>query len=189
MKYSEYRVPVLYGPQIPRQDRDDTQERYNRAILTLFVPWRNVTDICSIHQTWKQAFASRRNLISANSWRIIENIQLLHECKKNRDDHLLQVIAEGDSESDVIDPLLFETNQNAQDEYNDAEDDEDFLDLLGTLDDCNILVSDSGKRTSEKIYIEETVKAVENVGRFDHRSGMYNHNVIQKLEINKRHLF
>ena len=38
MKYSEDHVPILYGPQIPRRDRDDTRERYNRALLTLFVP-------------------------------------------------------------------------------------------------------------------------------------------------------
>ncbi|CAF4244475.1 unnamed protein product, partial [Rotaria sordida] len=28
MKYSEPHVPILYGPQIPRRDRDDTRERY-----------------------------------------------------------------------------------------------------------------------------------------------------------------
>ncbi|CAF1540214.1 unnamed protein product [Rotaria sordida] len=36
MKYSQLHVPILYGPQIPRQDRDDTRERYCRALLTLF---------------------------------------------------------------------------------------------------------------------------------------------------------
>ena len=39
MKYSESHVPILYGPQIPRQDRADTRERYCRALLTLFIPW------------------------------------------------------------------------------------------------------------------------------------------------------
>ncbi|CAF4765742.1 unnamed protein product, partial [Rotaria sp. Silwood2] len=58
MKYSEAHVPVLYGSQIPRQDRDDTRERYNRALLTLFVPWRNVIDLCDINQTWEDAFES-----------------------------------------------------------------------------------------------------------------------------------
>ncbi|CAF4248666.1 unnamed protein product [Rotaria sordida] len=37
MKYSQLHVPIFYGPQIPRQDRDDTRERYCRALLTLFV--------------------------------------------------------------------------------------------------------------------------------------------------------
>ena len=38
VEHSQSRAPVLYGPQIPRRDRDDTQERYSRALLTLFVP-------------------------------------------------------------------------------------------------------------------------------------------------------
>ncbi|CAF4347153.1 unnamed protein product, partial [Adineta steineri] len=38
MKYNQSRVPILYGPQIPRQDRDDTRERYCRALPKLFVP-------------------------------------------------------------------------------------------------------------------------------------------------------
>jgi hypothetical protein len=51
MAYSQPHVPILYGPQIPRRDRDDTRERYNRALLTLFVPWRAVADLCDINQT------------------------------------------------------------------------------------------------------------------------------------------
>ena len=63
MKYNEPHIPILYGPQIPRQDRDDTRERYCRAILTLFVPWRTVIDLCDIHQTWEKAFKTRRHLV------------------------------------------------------------------------------------------------------------------------------
>ena len=59
MKYSQSRVPILYGPQIPRRDRDDTRERYSRALLTLFVRWRTVADLCSATQTWEDAFKSR----------------------------------------------------------------------------------------------------------------------------------
>ena len=31
-------VPVLLGPQIPRREREETRERYCRALLTLFIP-------------------------------------------------------------------------------------------------------------------------------------------------------
>ncbi|CAF4241238.1 unnamed protein product [Rotaria sordida] len=117
MKYSQLHVPVLYGPQIPRQDRDDTRERYNRALLTLFVPWRNAVDLCDVNETWEDAFESRKDLISAHSWKIIENIQLLHECKKDRDEHLLQVIAEAQVENDSIDPAFLPSNQDADSEY------------------------------------------------------------------------
>ncbi|CAF3688147.1 unnamed protein product [Rotaria sp. Silwood1] len=128
MKYSESHVPVLYGPQIPRQDRDDTRERYCRAILTLFVPWRTVADICDISQTWEDAFKSRQHLILSNSWTIIENIQLLHECKKDRDDHLLQVIAEAQIDNGLVDPVLIPTNQ-VDGEYG-TDDSDDLLELL-----------------------------------------------------------
>ena len=68
MKYSEPHVPILCDPQIPRQDRDETRERYCGALLTLFVPWRTVTDLCAIKQTWDEAFKSRQEKISTHSW-------------------------------------------------------------------------------------------------------------------------
>ncbi|CAM2729484.1 unnamed protein product, partial [Rotaria socialis] len=88
LKYSNLHVPILYGPQIPSRDRDETRERYSRALLTLFVPWRTVADLCDCNQTWEYALKSRQHLISTYSQKIIENIQLLHECKKNRDEHI-----------------------------------------------------------------------------------------------------
>ena len=44
-------VPVLVGPAIPRQDREDTAGRYARAILTLFHPWTTVFDLCHANQS------------------------------------------------------------------------------------------------------------------------------------------
>ncbi|CAF4180729.1 unnamed protein product, partial [Rotaria sp. Silwood2] len=165
MKYSESHVPVLYGPQIPRQDRDDTRERYCRAILTLFVSWRTVTDICDISQTWEDAFKSRQHLILSNSWTIIENIQLLHECKKDRDDHLLQVIAEAQTDNGLVDPVLIPTNQ-VDGEYG-IDDSDDLLELLGNLDENTVAMSNATKNSTENRYIEETIEAVKNVGRFN----------------------
>ncbi|CAF1614641.1 unnamed protein product [Rotaria sp. Silwood1] len=51
MKWTKPRVPVLIGPMIPRRERDETKERYYRAILTLFVPWRTITDLCDVTET------------------------------------------------------------------------------------------------------------------------------------------
>ncbi|CAF1549958.1 unnamed protein product [Rotaria sp. Silwood1] len=139
MEYSERHVPILYGPQIPRRDRDDTRERYSRALLTLFVPWRI----------------------------IIENIQLLHECKRDHDEHLLQVIAEAQTDNDAIDPVLLPANQHIDDEYN-MNDSEDLLELIGNIDEYTTAVINPIKRSTEDKYIEETIEAVENVGRFSH---------------------
>jgi hypothetical protein len=164
MEHSEPQVPVLFGPQIPRKDRDNTRERYCRALLTLFLPWRTVRDLCNVDQTWEDAFRSRQSLIAAHSWKIIDNIQLLHECKKDRDEHLLQVIAEAQAENDAVDPELLPENPTSQEE-GDMEDPEYLLELLGQLDERTLLAA-SAKDSSEGRYIQETILAVERVGRF-----------------------
>ena len=166
MKYSEPHVPILYGPQISRQDRDDTRERYCRAVLTLFVPWRTVIDLCDIHQIWEEAFKTRRHLVLRHSWTIIENSQLLHECKKDCDDHLLQVIAEAPTENDSIDSALLPTNQEIDTEYAGDESDE-LLELLGTLDENTVAMFNAAKSLTESKYIEGTIETVKNVGRFN----------------------
>ncbi|CAF3961018.1 unnamed protein product [Rotaria sp. Silwood1] len=167
MKYSQSHVPILYGPQIPRRDRDDTRERYSRALLTLFVPWRTVADLCDVNQTWEDAFKSRQHLISIHSWKIIENIQLLHECKKDRDEHLLQVIAEAQTDNDAIDPILLPANHDVHGEC-DMDDSEDLLELLRHLDEHTSTAINTTKKSTENKYIEETIATVENVGRFTH---------------------
>ncbi|CAF4540342.1 unnamed protein product, partial [Rotaria sp. Silwood2] len=167
MKYSQPRVPVLYGPQIPWQDRDDTREQYSRALLTLFVPWCTVTDLCDANQTWEYALKSRQNLISNHSWKIIENIELLHECKKDRDEHLLQVIAEAQVDNDAIDPILLPANQDVNDEHN-IDNNDDLLELLGNLDEYTTTTANAIKKSTESKYIEEIITSVENVRRFTH---------------------
>ncbi|CAF3407623.1 unnamed protein product [Rotaria socialis] len=50
IKHTNPVVPVLVGPQIPRQQREETRERYSRALLTLFVPRISVHDLCALNQ-------------------------------------------------------------------------------------------------------------------------------------------
>ena len=185
MKYSEHHVPILYGPQIPRRDRDETRERYSRALLTLFVPWRVVTDICDINETWEDAFHSRQNRISTHSWKIIENIQLLHECKKDRDEHLLQVTAEAQTENDAIDPALLPANRDIHGEY-DADENDDLLELIGGLDEYTTIAINATKKSTENKYIEETIEAVGNVGRFAHVDRECNFRIMHKIESNDK---
>ncbi|CAF4254443.1 unnamed protein product, partial [Adineta steineri] len=85
-------VPVLIGPSIPRAEREDTKERYARAILTLFYPWRSVLDICDIHELWSNALKVRESAFTARSDKVINNIQLLHDCKRDRDQDLFQLV-------------------------------------------------------------------------------------------------
>jgi hypothetical protein len=131
-----------------------------------------VTDLCSDNQTWEDALKSRQNLISTHSLKIIENIQLLHECKKDRDEHLLQVIAEAQVDSDTIDPVLLPANRDVHGEY-DMDDSDDLLELLGNLDEYINAAANATKKSTENKYIEETIEAVENVGRFSHMNSKY----------------
>ena len=85
-------VPVLVGAAIPREDREDTAERYARAILTLFHPWTTVFDICDVNQPWSEALIMLQPTFSSKSNKVISNIQLLHECKRDRDDDLFQLV-------------------------------------------------------------------------------------------------
>ena len=85
-------VPVLIGPSIPRRDREDTAERYARAILTLFYPWRSPSDVCDLDQSWCDALKVREAFFTEASSKVINNIQFLHDCKKDRDSDLFQLV-------------------------------------------------------------------------------------------------
>ena len=79
LKRTKPAVPVLVGPQISRQDREETRERYSRATATLFIPWKSVRNLCDMNQSWSDALSAQQQNISGQSQKIIENIQLLHE--------------------------------------------------------------------------------------------------------------
>ena len=153
-------VPILLGPPAPRRDRDDTRERYCRSILTLFYPWRSIQDVCDVDQTWEEAFKIRQSRILPTSWKIIDNIQLLQECKNDRDEHLQQVIELAQTETGG-DYVCSSYNDNDTDD-----EDTEILDVLETIDMDEIpVVKELGSKI-EQIYFEKTVQAVDQVNRF-----------------------
>jgi hypothetical protein len=153
-------VPVLIGPPIPRRDREDTRERYCRSILTLFFPWRSFQDVCNVDQTWAQAFEARYAKITSESRKIIDNIQLLQECKNDRDEHLQQVIEAAQTEI-VADPMYISRNDSDNDDENN-----DILDVLETIDMSEIPTLKEPGTKAEKIYFEKVVQAVDQANRF-----------------------
>ena len=161
IKRSKPIVHVLVGPQIPQRDREDSKERYYRAIMTLFIPWRSVLDLCDINHTWEQAFTVRQENITFDSQKIIENIQLFHECKNNRDEHLKQVIEAAQIET--IDPQYY---PNEIDDY-DGTDGEEILNILQSIDTDYLSSSKDmfGVGPEEHYYIK-IVQNVERTGRF-----------------------
>jgi hypothetical protein len=47
-------------------------------------------------------------------------------------------------------------------------DSDDLLELLSSLDEQTITASSTAKKSTECKYIEETIEAVESIGRFNH---------------------
>jgi hypothetical protein len=158
-------VPVLLGPPIPRRDRDDTRERYCRSILTLFFPWRSFQDLCDVDQTWEKAFEIRHTRITPESYKIIDNIQLLQECKNDRDEHLQHVIEAAQTEI---------VNDHPYPSRNDSESDDEnteILDVLEAIDMTEIPALNEHGTKAEQIYFEKTVQAVDLANRFANIKG------------------
>ena len=164
-------VPVLLGPQIPRRDREETHERYCRALLTLFVAWRSISDICAPNETWSQAFEVRKSLISSSSLKIIENIQLLHECKQDRDEHLRQVLLEAQNESS-IDPILI-SDYHEQDQNTEEDDPEQLLQMLSIVNETTINAYSASIGNQEQRYLNDALQAIDSTDRFALLSGEF----------------
>jgi hypothetical protein len=158
-------VPVLIGPAVPRKDRDDTRERYSRAILTLFVPWRSISDLCNVNQTWEQAFEVRQENIAAESQKIIENIQLFHECRRERDEHLQQVIEAVQNEN--IDHHLY----SSQIEDDNIEDSDAILDILENIDVTDLYLPGDKGNGAEENYFRKIIQNIDRTDRFIHIKG------------------
>lgn len=169
IKHTNPIVPVLVGPQIPRRDREETHERYCRALLTLFVPWRTVYDLCALNETWSDALEARKLLISSNALKIIDNIQLLHECKSARDEHLLRVITETDNDA-AIDPVLIPnySEGNAEDLEDDAE---DLLEMISFVDETTTKKYSASLNTPEQRYLHDALEMIDETNRFSLLNG------------------
>ncbi|CAF4359926.1 unnamed protein product [Rotaria magnacalcarata] len=164
MKHTNPVVPVLVGPQIPRKERDETGERYSRALLTLFVPWRSVHDLCALNQTWTEALEVQKPLFSPASLKIIENIQLLHECKHDRDEHLRQVLVEAQS-GNSIDPVLI-PNYYEEDQNTEEDDPEQLLQMLSTVNEATTNAYSALNGNQEQRYLYDALQAIDNTDRF-----------------------
>jgi len=86
-------VPVPIGPRIPRRDQPKIYPRYCRLMIMLFKPWRISTDLRSSGQSWEEAFAQFRASAHSRSLQVMNNMQMLHECRDSRDDHFADRLA------------------------------------------------------------------------------------------------
>ena len=91
-KYTRMRkvdvIPVPIGPAIPRRDQPEVYERHCRLMLIFFKPWRTTGDLCKPETSWITAFAEFLETITVEHKRVMDNMQVLHECRDSRDDHM-----------------------------------------------------------------------------------------------------
>ncbi|KZV89334.1 hypothetical protein EXIGLDRAFT_574920, partial [Exidia glandulosa HHB12029] len=80
-------IPVPIGPAIPRRDSPEIYPRYCRLMLILFKPWRSAKDLRTSGQSWPDAFEQFKAQCLRAHVRVMDNMQILHECKDSRDDH------------------------------------------------------------------------------------------------------
>jgi len=84
-------VPVPIGPAIPRRDRVKVWSRYCRLMLILFKPWRCASDLRTVGQSWEDSFVNFLEHSCPERFKsIMNNMQILHECRDSRDDHFAQ---------------------------------------------------------------------------------------------------
>ena len=81
-------VPVPIGPSIPRRDQPEVFERYCRLMLILFKPWRRPGDLRTPNHSWATSFSDFVTGMAVGHRAIVENMQVLHECRDSRDDHM-----------------------------------------------------------------------------------------------------
>lgn len=81
------RVPVPLGASIPRRDHEEVYSRYCRLMLLLFVPWNLAQDLRKVGQSWCDAFVEFRTSAPTSILKVMDNMQILHECRDSRDDH------------------------------------------------------------------------------------------------------
>ncbi|KAJ3548530.1 hypothetical protein NM688_g5285 [Phlebia brevispora] len=84
---NELRIVVPIGAALPRRDRAGVFAKYCRLMLLLFKPWRQMKDLREEQQAWNEAFSTFQRECSSEVQAIMNNMQILHECKDNGGDH------------------------------------------------------------------------------------------------------
>jgi len=130
------RVPVPIGPGIPRRDREETKARYCRLMLILFKPWRHSSDLRVAGQTWQDSFESFLDHCPPRFKTIMDNMQILHECRDSRDDHYALRRSKGQPRSTRASQELMGIRNTSDDFYGDDDDEGRILDHLESISTC-----------------------------------------------------
>ncbi|KAJ7659696.1 hypothetical protein DFH06DRAFT_989348 [Mycena polygramma] len=77
-------VNVLLGDRMPRPDRTEAEkDRWCRAMMILFKPWRTLKDLKRPNNSWTAAF--EKTHFNDNARRVMNNMNVENECKDAKD--------------------------------------------------------------------------------------------------------
>ncbi len=157
----DHRVPVLLGPGVPRRDRKDVYPRYCRLMLILFRPWSSSHDLREEGQSWEEAFKQFADAAAPSVLKVLDNMQILHECRDSRDDHY----AARQARMANVSPYGFGLGSRVEDDFGgDGDTEEALLHHLQSLDHA----------WSEKVLysnknVASCIAQAERLGMFDIR--------------------
>ncbi|KAJ7157049.1 hypothetical protein C8R43DRAFT_835778, partial [Mycena crocata] len=81
----ERHIPVILGPKIHRFDRTaEERELWAQDVVILFKPWRVPTDLKTQDETWLEVATRLRQDIEPWKNRVIQNMNVLAECRDAR---------------------------------------------------------------------------------------------------------
>jgi hypothetical protein len=73
-------MPYFPGQWFPKRDAMDTSGQFEACMLALLKPWRSITDIKGMHETFNDTYNSFLSSTPDHIQTTIDNIQFFHEC-------------------------------------------------------------------------------------------------------------
>ena len=81
-------VPIPIGPAMPRRDQPEARTRYCRLMVILFKPWRALSDLRDVSESWETVFDEFSPMVDSLHQQIMNNMQVMHECRDSRNEHM-----------------------------------------------------------------------------------------------------
>jgi hypothetical protein len=105
-------------------------------MLILFKPWRSVCDLKQAEQSWTDSFEKFRRICDKKIDSVLNNMQILHECKDSRDDHFVNHQLQHKLAGISTEIFSYSHGFNEDDIFTD-DTDEDILTHLESVDSCH----------------------------------------------------
>ena len=145
-KHDMHLVPVPLRASIPRRDRADTKERHTRLMLILLKPWTDFHNLKPVNTSWLEAYNTFVATSQPRFIALINNMQILHECRDSRNDHFTKHNVERCAEA----RRAGRSDNNAGGSHADTDGlDED--DVLAHLRDIDVSWSDKNEKCSAMV--------------------------------------